>query len=291
MIKTTGNIYCRNYLVIFFTFFLPFLYHSEIRAETYWIIEDPSALIIYNQYEQRLDNSEKIAFRKFSAWKIISQKHFLSDQFTSTLKTSFRNKIYYFQRAQTGELINKANAGHIEVLRNAQVIGDTIRIKRTDHVFLVDTDERTGLSEGTLLKRRFKYQNRYYVEDLVTRKPGWIKLPNPNLWEKYQKEYQDPAPDDQILVQIDHIFHTYNSRLSKLFDYLNTKYKTRHPLPRWSSEKTVSSIRYKIEPNSYRNRFNDTQFYIMQELRDLLHGSSLQVATERNQIIISTKSN
>lgn len=291
MIKGTKNIPVSYHLVVFLSFFLIMLYQTILRAETYWIIENPSALVIYNQYEQRMAESEKTALQKFSVWKILSENQFLSDQFTAITKVSLTNKIFYFQRSVNGELINYEDAGRIEILKNPKIIGDTIRIKQTNQIFLVNAEEPIGLSEGTLLKRHFKYQNRYYVEKVGNKQTGWITLPPTNFWEKYRPGSIESPPDEKILIQIENIFKTYNQRLGKLFEYLNTKYETRHPLPQWSGERFASSIRYKIKPNSYRNRFNDTQFQIIQELRDQLHGSSFQVKEDQNQIIISRESN
>ena len=137
MIKGTKNIPVRYHLVVFLSFFLIMLYQTILRAETYWIIENPSALVIYNQYEQRMAESEKTALQKFSVWKILSENQFLSDQFTAITKVSLTNKIFYFQRSVNGELINYEDAGRIEILKNPKIIGDTIRIKQTNQIFLL----------------------------------------------------------------------------------------------------------------------------------------------------------
>jgi len=291
MIKNTGNIYYRNHLFAFFIFFLPFIFQIGIRAETFWIIENPSALIISNHYEQRLTLSEKAAFQTSSAWQILSEDHMLSDQFTKSVKVVHKQKIFYFQQSESGEIINQQEAGSIQIIKNTDILGDTIRIKQADHLFLNTSKEQIALTEGTLLIRLFKYKNRFFVENLNNNPDGWILLRNSEGWEKYHLDTVEVAYEDQLFVQINGIFDDYNHRLSKLFKYLNTKYETHHPLPHWSGDKSPSMISYKIEPNSYRNRFSTTKSYLIQELRDLLHGSQFQVAEDKNQIIIHKKSN
>ena len=292
MAKRVRNNYSCLHRITVFIFFLIFVGLTEIRADTYWIIENSSALIIYNQYEQRLTDTEKSAFQNFAAWEIISEDHFLSDQFTPVIKASYKNKTYYFQRLEPGKILKEEDVGKIEILKNVKPAGDTIRVKQTDKIFLIRAGERLGLSEGTLLKCRFKYQNRFYVENMSTDQNGWITLEDQNSWEKYHVEPGKGVDYDwEIFSQVDKLVNTYNQRLGNLFDYMNAKYKTHHPLPRWSGEKTALSIRYKMEPNAYRNRFNESQFFLIQELRDLLHGSSFHVTEDQNQIIISKKSN
>ncbi len=281
----------RYYLVVFFLFFLSVFCPSGIRAETFWIIENPSALIIYNHYEQRLTLSEKSSFQTFSAWQILSENHLLSDQFTHAVKATYKQKIYYFQQSESSEIINQQEAGSIQIINNVLILGDTIRIKQAGNLSLNTAGGQITLSGGTLLKRLFKYQNRFYVENFHHNSDGWIVLENPDMWEKYRPDTREAAYEDQLFFRITRIFDDYNQRLGKLFNYLNTKYETRHPLPRWSGEKFPSMTSYKIEPNLYRNRFNTTKSFIIQELRDLLHGSQFQVTEDQNQIIISRKSN
>ena len=38
-----------------------------------WIIENPSALVIYNQYEQRMSEAEKSELPKHAAWSILDE--------------------------------------------------------------------------------------------------------------------------------------------------------------------------------------------------------------------------
>jgi hypothetical protein len=47
----------KNYLLLFVVF--AFELEAWSTVSEYWIIEKPSALVLYNQYEQRLTDTEK----------------------------------------------------------------------------------------------------------------------------------------------------------------------------------------------------------------------------------------
>jgi hypothetical protein len=222
---------------------------------------------------------------------IIDEDYFLSDQFTPAIRANFKSKVFYIQRTESGDLLNRQEAGKIQILKNTQAINDTIRISLDNRISIDDGTRSLELAGGTLLRRLFKYQNKFYVENLANGRTGWIVLRNSEWWEKHKITTNTSYIDNQIYNQIDNIVADYNQRLGKLFNFLNDKNKTNHPLPYWSAEQSITGIQYTMEPNVYRNRFHDSQFYLIQELRDLLHGSSFQVKKDHNKIIISTKSN
>ena len=241
------------------------------------IIENPSALIIYNNYEQRLTENEKSHLPEFSAWRIIEKDHIFSDQFTNTIKTEHNRKIYFIQVSSEGQLVNSSLAGQINKFRKAGVQGDTVRIKTSDRLLLRRGDKRIHLSEGMLIKRIFLHRNRTFAKEITGNISGWIEGNGPAHWESYIPESSDLALEKQIFSRIDLIFRSYNIRLDKLFTHLNKLYNKSKASPQWHPEESPSYLKYTMEPQEYINQFSESQSYLIQELNDLLYGNAYQL--------------
>jgi len=279
-------------LKLFIVLLVPFCYGQEAWSETsdFWIIENPSALVIYNNYEQRLSEDEKSLIPEFSAWRIIETDHVLSDQFTNTIKTAYNRKTYFFQVSDEGELVNNSLAGQINKFRRATIQGDTVRIINSDQISLKRGDKHIDLSEGVLIQRIFFHQNKTFARDIAGNISGWIEGKGPSNWESYVPESVDLALEKQIFSRIDHIFRSYNTRLDKLFTHLNKLYNISRTSPQWRSEESASFLKYTMRPQEYINRFSDSQSFLIQELKDLLYGSLYQLSANDGQILISKSS-
>jgi len=252
----------------------------------YWIIENPSSLIIYDNYEQRLTENAKNLLAKFSAWRIVDPNHTLSDQFTNTIKTEHNQKVYFIQVSSDGELINGSLAGQTNIFRKAKIQGDTLRVARSNRISLQHGDSLITLSEGVLIQRIFVYRNRTFARDIASNISGWIKGNGPANWEAYLPKNSDLVLEQQIFSRINHIFNSYNARLDKLFTFLNKLYNKSKISPQWQSEKTPTYLKYTIGPTEYMNQFSDSQAFLVQELHDLLYGSFYQLSSVDGQIII-----
>ena len=256
----------------------------------YWIIENPSALIIYDNYQQRLTENEKNLLPEFSAWRIVDANQTLSDQFTNTIKTEHNQKLYFIQVSSDGELINGSLAGHINKIRKATIQGDTVRVTHSNQISLQHGDSKIRLSEGVLIQRIFVYRNRTFARDIVSHISGWIEGNGSANWEVYLPQKSNLVLEQQIFSRIDHIFNSYNVRLDKLFIFLNKFYKKSKISPQWYPEESPPDLKYTMRPKEYINQFSDSQAYLVQELKDLLYGSFYQLSSVDGQIIISKSS-
>jgi hypothetical protein len=256
------------------------------KAE-YWIIESPSALVIYNNYQHRLTKKDKSLLPDFSAWRIIEKDHILSDQFTHTIKAEHNRKIYFLQLSVEGELVNTSRAGQIHKLKNAQVQGDTVRIKNSGRLSLHTGDNRLNLSKGVLIQRIFLHRNKTFAREIAGKISGWVEGNGPAHWEIYLPDNSDQALEKQLFFRIDQIFKSYNTRLDKLFAHLNKLYDKSIISPQWRTEESPSFVKYTIEPREYINRFADSQSYLIQELNDLLYGSAYHLHSEAGLIVVS----
>ena len=276
-------------LKILLIFLISFSYYQEAWSALaeFWIIENPSALSIYNNYQQRISDDDKSMLPAFSAWQIIEKNYILSDQFTNTIKTEYNHKTYFIQLSAEGEIVNGSLAGHIQKLRNASLQGDTVRIKISERLSLKSGDKQISLSEGMLIQRIFLYRNKTFARDIIGQNSGWIEGNGPANWDSYIPDNSNQILEKQIFSRIDQIFASYNEKLDKLFNYLNHFYNQSINSPQWNAERSPSYIRYTIVPGEYANQFSNSQSYLVQELNDMLYGSTYQLDATEGHIVIS----
>ncbi len=277
-------------------FYIPFLslllltqYASGATAD-FWIIENPAALLLYNRYEQRLTANEKERLATFSAWQILDRDMVLSDQYTRVIKTQLDRDIYFIQISASGELVNRAGAGKISTIKNAQIPGDTVRISSSGRLFIKSGNKRFSLSEGMLLKRLFVHRGTTFGKTLTGQSAGWIEGNGPKNWEVFHSSRNNQAFENQLFSRIDQIFESYNTRFNRLFDYMNQRHNERYTSPQWVSMKSPVDLRYTLEPYEYQTRFPSSRSFLIQELADLLYGSDYHLVEGNDQIIITKKS-
>jgi hypothetical protein len=277
---------------IFLIFFILFSDGKETSSQVsdYWIIENPSVLIIYNNYQHRLTEKDKSLLPKFSAWRIIDKDYTMSDQFTHSIQTEINKKIYFIQLSDDGGLVNSSLAGQIQQYSNAKVQGDTVRIINSGQLFLRSGDRQLNLTEGTLIQRVFIYGNKTYARDIAGNMTGWIEGNGPANWEIYHPPNSDNALKIQLFRKVDQIIKSYNSRMDKLFVFLNKQYNESKSPPQWVFDQSSPYLRYTIHPREYTNQFPGSESYLIQELNDLLYGSNYRLSATDGQIVISSPS-
>ena len=275
--------------VIFFLALLAGLTFGQSTGSSrsdFWIIENPSVLVIYNQYEHRISEDEKSRLPGFSAWKILKQEHLLSDQFTYTLKAELVRQVFYIQLTDQNEVVNKSLAGRIEFVKNASVSGDTIQVKSNGRLSLRQGPDRILLSEGVLIERLFTHRKKTFGRDLTNNLFGWIEGDISRNSEPYTPENTDLAIEKQLFSRVDQIFTTHNNRLDKLFSVLNTEYETSKSSPFWVADISPAILKYTLTPSMYKDGYAESQSYLVQELSDLLYGSNYQLSASNGQILI-----
>jgi hypothetical protein len=281
----------RQIYILFLFSALLFGQESRETVSNYWIIENPIELVIFNQYEQRLTEPEKSRLPQYSAWQILDEDHVFSDQYTHTVKTRLNRQVFYIQLSDDSEPVNADMAGNIEKIRNARIQGDTVRIKSSNQLSLQSGANKNSLIEGMLIERIFRYQNKYFCKDIAGNISGWMSGNGQSGWEIYIPDNLNLVLENQIFIRIDKIISSYNTRLDKLFLFLNNHYGDSKSSPRWIVEKSPEFLKYNLIPQTYQNRFPDSQTYLIQELEDLLYGSAYSLSATDGQIIIHKSSN
>jgi hypothetical protein len=181
---------------------------------------------------------------------------------------------------------NHAQAGQILNLKNVQVLGDTVIVIDSGQLSMIIGNSEFPLPEGTLLERIFLYRGRTFVSQISGQAAGWIKGNGPAHWERFQLGVDDRIIEEQLFLHVDRIFRSYNSRLSKLFNYLNQQNDVQLKPPQWIAYKSPALLRYSLEPAEYHKHFSGSQSYLIQELKDLLAGSIYELSGNAEQIII-----
>jgi len=259
----------------------------QAAPDEIWIIEDPSQLSIYNRYEQRLSPEEKSLLNHNGPWRILGKSYTLSDQFTSTIRTEFENKIYYLQTDANNDLVNQTAAGVVKKIQTATIQGDTIRINTRDVLLIEPSGNTAGIEEGTLLRRIFTHQKRIFVLNLRDHHYGWITLTGKENWEIYRPPSTADAYEQYLFDRVDRVIQRFNIRLSRLFEYFNQhKDQQIHP-PQWKISGNSEQLTYIFTQSPGDQKFRKSREYLYQELEDLLHGSAYKLTVNDSELVIS----
>ena len=279
----------RGLFIIILSLLLSIQYANGATAD-FWIIENPAALLLYNRYVQRLTDNENEQLTAFSAWQILELNIVLSDQYTRVIKTQQDRDVYFIQVTASGEPVNQDSAGQISTIKNAQILGDTVRISTNGRLFIKSGNKRFSLSEGMLVKRLFVHRGTTFGKTLTGQNAGWIEGNGPKNWEAFHSSSNNQAFENQLFSRIDQIFQSYNTRFNRLFDTMNQRYNEQYTPPQWIAMNSPVDLRYTLEPYDYRTRLSGTRSFLVQELTDLLYGSDYHLIEGNDQIIITKKS-
>ena len=259
---------------------------KDSNADDYLIIENPAALVIYYQYEQRLNSNAKTQLRSNSAWRILVRDQVLSDQFTHTLKVTFNQTVYYIQIDDKGYPVNQDNAGEIQKLQNVKSLGDTVQIKTSGKLSIDSGRDRFKLSHGMLLQRLFSYRGKTFVRQIGGQSSGWIVGKSSANWQIFHQEIDETLQEEKLFAQVDRIIERYNTRIEKLFIYLNNQHNLEFVAPQWVVRRSPAYLSYQFQPSDYQKQFNGSRSYLVQEVRDLLYGSAYQLNEQDSHITI-----
>jgi hypothetical protein len=276
----------QQYFILFLLIGLLSGQEARDKRSTFWIIENPAALVLFNQYEQRITEHEKNVLPDHSAWRIIDKDYVFSDQFTRTVKTSLNRNTYFIQIDEEGTPVNKELSGSIEIIKNVRIQSDTVRIITDDRLSLKHGTTTTSLSTGMLIERLFQYRRKTFGRDISRNISGWIVGNGPANWEIYIPDNSDLALEKQLFDRVDHIMTSFNKRIDNLFAFLNNRYGFSNLSPQWNIERSEAYLKYTLTPRSYMKQFTQSQSYLVQELSDLLYGSNYQLSATDGQIII-----
>lgn len=270
------------YLIIIFIL----LCALSSNADLYYIIEKPSSLIIYNQYESRVQDES--TFLPFAPFKIINKNDLLGDGISEVMKIDYLGKIFYLLKNDNGKLeginsvgvVKKINAKSLDLKLSSS---GNKTVKSGGYPGRKTITSKFGKNATAILK----YNNYYYLIDSNKSLLGWSKA---NYWSvvknKSKSNIQKKISADYVEKLTDKIT-TVNNLYKKTFDHFNKSLNDSKGAPYWKMERDGDNLIFKLRGSKavVHNLEESTQ-YIVQDFMNILLGEPFNVMYNAGQITI-----
>ncbi|MEJ2543871.1 MAG: hypothetical protein P8Y99_07365 [Calditrichaceae bacterium] len=245
------------------------------------IVEDPSALTIYNKYQQSISDQIQNQFVPFTPFQIIEQDELLTDQISHASRVLFEDDIYFILKEDEDNYISDKNE-YYGLFENCKLLGDTIKILRNNRVsifskpiYLYNKNQHMYLDENQNCIRIFKYKNLYYLKmpgDSTVF--GWSQLPR-NGWEvSHGSQLSLHVIPDNLVSRLKIRVDAANQDYENFFGYFGKKYNTENRIPYWDIEITDYEIQGTLNDPSFAENLKNSNRYLMQDIDNLFLGSN-----------------
>ncbi len=257
---------------------------AKFEKGTILIIENPSALVIYDKYKQSFSETEKEALPHFLPFYLLGYDN--SDPILLLLKAKLNSSTVYLALDSKGKLARVGNAGTVKQLRGYDLFYKKIVPEKNYKLKFYSfarkkTVVRTldGKTEVEILARKkndflIKFGNGY----------GLAKI-GKLLAE--QKNIAEAKPlSREILNKIENYFAETNRKLSQIFAALNKKENAEKPVPFF---KKKNDYEY-VFKNAELKNFPRTKKYLLDKINLLLLNENYKAIEKNNAVLIEKKS-
>jgi len=251
-----------------------------------WIIGNPSELVVFNRYQQRLTRSECLELPHNGPWWIQNKEFLLSDNFTRTVKVEFENNVYFLQITDDGDLVNQSAAEILEKINPAEIYHDTLRVISENMAMRQPGKTELALRKEGLACRIFRSRNRLFIKDLDSGLYGWIPAKDDAGWVSYHPPSTAEAFEHFLFSRVDRVIRDHNTRIRQLVEYLNARCNKQKNPPQWVMQRSPAGLRYRFGSGTEFPGFIKSRDYLIQELKDLLHGTGYDLRVDGNLLAI-----
>ncbi|MGH1362002.1 MAG: hypothetical protein ACRBF0_00505 [Calditrichia bacterium] len=279
--------------ILYFCLFYSLSIWGQEQAD-FLLIESPSELVIYNKYEQAITTSEQRLFASYIPLQLQEKETMLSDAFTPASKIKVGRDIFFLVKESAETYRNQEKAGSITVLRNVEIVTDSLQIL---DVSGLQTNNIPGASSKSFdlqndqqLQRLLRYRGYSFVQTLgIPTRFGWVKLPNRpgRIWKgvKAAKRTTDIAT---IRAGIERSVSEANAVYAKLYEHFNRKHNKTLSAPQWQlNSADKSSLLIHLFPESTASASTND---LMEKLQRSLAGSLFSATLVDSGILIEPKS-
>lgn len=256
-------------------------------AAQVYIIEKPSALVIYNSYEARVNDMDK--FIPYSAFEIVKTDELLGDGISEVIKVKYLGETYFILKNEKGKIEYSEKAGQIKKI-NVISCNDTLSPKSNPVVKSGNYPGNKNVSSSfkSVAVSQFKYNGYYYLVNSNENVLGWSSI---SSWKKVikadRKNEKRELSDNQIAMLSEKI-KEINSLYSKAFNYYNDKLNESKSAPYWKIERNGDIIRFKLRGSSgVIRQMEESSQYIVQDFLNILLGEPFDVKYQAGEITVS----
>lgn len=272
---------------------------GKAQAADFIIVEHPSRLLLYNQYQQRASSEERASLQPFTPFRILTLHDVLGDGFTRCMKVSANGTVFFFQKTESGEVVGMREAGYVLSIRDAVVMGDTVEVLTAAGLNMHDPAQRVTkkLPRGSRCVRIFASEGRTYVRDPGTKLYGWIRLTPGGEGKGWRVVRERPPAEDEfarVLPAIVQRVQDVNAKVRFLFEHYGQKLSggessLQVAAPQWRIETTDERIQCVLETALPLEGFHESSALLAKRIEGAVLGTRLRVQAMPGRIDVKRR--
>lgn len=251
------------------------------QTTDFLIVENPSALTIYNKYQQYISDQIREQFVPFTPFRIVEETELLSDQITQASRVLFNHQVLFLLKDEAEKYIPD-NDEYIKLFKNCEIYGDSIRVLKNLRISIFAKPEQqyqknkhTYLYAGQVCNRIFKFRNLYYIKLLSNSTIyGWTLLPRSGWEINQQSDISSASIPENLISRLQLRIESANQDYEKVFNYFNKKYNQDKMIPNWNLEISENEIQGILIDPSLAAQLKNSNRYLKQDLDNIFLGSN-----------------
>jgi hypothetical protein len=260
------------------------------------IVELPTALTIYDIYQQRLPGGLQRSVPPFVPMIIEAERTTLSDGFTPCMKVLINGSTFYLLRDRSGEVSGLAGAGYSRVYRNVDIVADSLRVLdgHALHFTTADRSSTHTLRGGVILQRFFRDRSVFYC---ATASPavtfGWVTLnaeEEGKVWEILRPAPSPTTLSVSMISSISERVDRANRIIRSLFAVFNRETGADHDPPQWTVRVGPDGLSCAPDDSVLAEHFQKSIHQLSKEVEAVLIGTPYIVVEEGVAISVMRRS-
>lgn len=265
-----------------------------LHADDFLIVQKVEQLSIYNKYQQEASRRERQLFAPCVPMKILKPNDVLGDGFTPCMRVEVDGQPFYLLKEKDGTLTRSGSPGYEKVFSNATVLLDTVHIL-TDKLILFSPigSQPQHISRHDSLVRVFRHQTLTYCRTLSTPPLfGWVDFNGRKEERDWAVLKHRPAAGSSLSLVVEKVktrIEEVNRVLTRLFRFFNSQTNQQKQTPAWTMNASSNAIICTLEGATSADLFQQSTFYLVNEIENIALGSEFQVTRSPGRIEIRPK--
>ncbi len=259
------------------------------------VVENTDRLQVYNKYQQEAPAKDRQMLVPFVPMKVLRANDMLGDGFTPCMQVEIDGQIVYLLKEKDGTLSHSELLGFEKTFSNATILLDTVRIL-SDHSikFSPINSPAKQLSANDRVLRVFRHKNATYCRIFTTPPQyGWVDFTGRGEgrdWGLLKSTAPANSSISTVVVQkIRARVIDVNRVLTRLFAFFNDETRQQRQTPQWNVETSRKKILCTLQGRTSGESFEQSTFYLVNDLENIVLGSEFEVAHSPGRIEIRQK--
>jgi hypothetical protein len=253
------------------------------------IITNPDKLLILNQYEQPLSESEKKSLFPFMPFQIVNQKETLGDQITEVVRCSSLGSTYFLIKNEKGGFTSSEHVT-FQNIKSSTILNDTVEVISN---FVLSQKFPTkgvesAIKKGENVVRIFQNGSNTYLFRLS--KPqvyGWCSVSGVFKKVKPIEQKETTVDFTDVAQRIQKRLDAANALYKSFFSYFNNLTQQQKSTPFWQIAEKNGNYRCTLKGSQQTiSQLQQSTDYIVQDIEQLLLGKPFSVSGSGNSITI-----